>query len=67
MAAMQLTTLLATTDHGWNAGTQLLLPLLAGLAYYALGRRVLMATRQVYQLALTGLIAFFGLFLLLPT
>ena len=68
MATIQLTTLLATTDRGWNTETQLLLPVLAGLVYWALGRRVFKATRQpVYQVALTVMIAIFGLLLLLPT
>jgi hypothetical protein len=66
MASIQLAALFATTAVTWNWRLELVLPVLAGGTYLAVGRRVYGATRQsVYQLSLTALIGVFGVVLVL--
>ena len=68
MATIQLGTLFATTAVTWNWRLQLLLPFVAGVTYWGIGRRVFEATKQsAYQVSLTALIAAFGVVLVLPT
>jgi hypothetical protein len=65
MALIQLTVLVAATDRGWDWKLQLALPLLAGVTYSVVGRKVFDATRHaVYQWGLTTMIGLFGLILL---
>lgn len=67
MAVIQLATLFATTAVTWSWPLELVLPVIAGVTYYAIGSRVYGATGpSVYQLSLTGLIAVFGVVLMLP-
>jgi hypothetical protein len=64
MASMQLVVVLLTSRPHVQLGLVLTLPVLAGSTYLLLGQRVFRAVSQrIYQLALTALIASFGLLL----
>jgi len=65
MAAIQLAALLITTDPGVEPHLYALLPTLAGVTYFGIGQRLFRSTGQsVYQWSLTGLIAGYGVLLL---
>jgi hypothetical protein len=65
MAIIQLTALLITVRPSIESYQWFLLPLLAGATYLAIGQRLFCSTGQVvYQRSLTGLIASYGVLLL---